>query len=42
MKEKEVYTSDFAIVTLVLAIFVPIVAASAFLQLKLNEYATKH
>lgn len=31
--------SDFAVVTLVLAIFVPIVAASAFLQAKINEYA---
>ena len=33
------YFSDFAVLTLVLAIFVPIVAASAFLQTKINEYA---
>lgn len=39
MKNKNMHSSDFAIVTLILAIFVPIVAASAFLQLKINEYA---
>ena len=39
MKHKGTLTSDFAIVTLVLAIFVPIVAASALLQVKINEYA---
>ena len=39
MKLKGKPTSDFAIVTLVLAIFVPIVAASALLQVKINEYA---
>lgn len=39
MRAKDMHTSDFAIVTLILAIFVPIVAASVFLQLKLNEYA---
>lgn len=41
MKAKEEHTSDFALVTLILAIFVPIVAASAFLQLKVNEYTQK-
>ena len=41
MKEKDGNASDFAIVTLILAIFVPIVAASAFLQVKINEYANK-
>ena len=41
MREKDMHTSDFAVVTLILAIFVPIVAASAFLQLKVNEYSTK-
>lgn len=41
MREKDMHTSDFAVVTLILAIFVPIVAASAFLQLKVNEYTTK-
>ncbi len=39
IKEKDGNASDFAAVTLVLAIFVPIVAASAFLQIKINEYA---
>lgn len=39
MKEKDADSSDFAVVTLILAIFVPIVAASAFLQVKINEYA---
>ncbi len=39
MKHKDMHYSDFAVVTLILAIFVPIVAASAFLQLKINEYA---
>lgn len=39
MKHKCMSASDFAIVTLVLAIFVPIVAASALLQTKINEYA---
>ena len=39
MKNKDIHTSDFAVVTLILAIFVPIVAASAFLQIKINEYA---
>ncbi len=42
MREKEMNISDFAVVTLILAIFVPIVAASAFLQLKINEYAQKN
>lgn len=41
MKEKDENASEFAIVTLVLAIFVPVVAASAFLQVKINEYAEK-
>ena len=41
MKDKDIHISDFAVVTLVLAIFVPIVAASAFLQAKINEYAEK-
>lgn len=41
MKEKDSAASDFAVVTLILAIFVPIVAASAFLQVKINEYANK-
>ena len=41
MKAKDENTSEFAIVTLILAIFVPVVAASAFLQLKINEYAKK-
>ncbi len=41
MKEKDGNASEFAIVTLILAIFVPIVAASAFLQIKINEYAKK-
>lgn len=39
MREKDVNISDFAVVTLILAVFVPVVAASAFLQLKINEYA---
>ena len=39
MRTKDMHTSDFAVVTLILAIFVPIVAASAFLQSKANEYA---
>lgn len=39
MKEKDVAAQDFAIVTLILAIFVPVVAAGAFLQVKINEYA---
>ena len=39
MKHKGMSASDFAIVTLILAIFVPIVAASALLQVKINEYA---
>ncbi len=39
MREDDVNISDFAVVTLILAIFVPIVAASAFLQMKINEYA---
>lgn len=39
IKDKDGNASDFAAVTLVLAIFVPIVAASAFLQIKINEYA---
>ena len=39
MKYNNIHTSDFAVVTLILAIFVPIVAASAFLQLKINEYS---
>ena len=41
MRAKDMHTSDFAVVTLILAIFVPIVAASAFLQSKANEYAIK-
>ena len=41
MRAKDMHTADFAVVTLILAIFVPIVAASAFLQSKANEYATK-
>ncbi len=41
MKEKDANASDFAMVPLILAIFVPIVAASAFLQVKINEYAQK-
>lgn len=41
IKEKDADASDFAVVTLILAIFVPIVAASAFLQVKINEYAKK-
>ncbi len=41
MKEKTAGASEFAVVTLILAIFVPIVAASAFLQVKINEYANK-
>ena len=39
IKHKGTPASDFAIVTLVLAICVPIVAASALLQVKINEYA---
>ena len=39
IQHKGKHISDFAVVTLVLAIFVPIVAASAFLQAKINEYA---
>ena len=38
IQHKGKHISDFAVVTLVLAIFVPIVAASAFLQTKINEY----
>lgn len=41
MKAKDERSSDFAVVTLILAVFVPIVAASAFLQVKANEYAGK-
>ena len=41
MKMTEERSSDFAVVTLILAVFVPIVAASAFLQVKVNEYAGK-
>ena len=41
MKAKNERSSDFAVVTLILAVFVPIVAASAFLQVKTNEYAGK-
>ena len=41
MKAKDERSSDFAVVTLILAVFVPIVAASAFLQVKVNEYAGK-
>ena len=41
MKAKDERSSDFAVVTLILAVFVPIVAASAFLQVKTNEYAGK-
>lgn len=41
MRKNDVHTSDFAVVTLILAVFVPIVAASALLQAKLNEYAQK-
>ena len=41
MKAKDENASEFAIVTLILAIFVPVVAASAFLQVKINEYAKK-
>ena len=39
MREKEMHYSDFAIVTLILAIFVPIAAPNALLQVKINEYA---
>lgn len=39
MKNKDMNYSGFAVVTLVLAIFVPIVAASALLQIKINEYS---
>ena len=42
MKHKDMPASDFAVVTLVLAIFVPIVAASALLQVKINEYAENY
>lgn len=38
MKHKNMHTSDFAVVTLILAIFIPVVAASTFLQTKINEY----
>ncbi|MBQ7295796.1 MAG: helix-turn-helix domain-containing protein [Clostridia bacterium] len=41
MKERDSSSSEFAVVTLILAIFVPIVAASTFLQVKINEYAKK-
>lgn len=39
IRAKDIHTSDFAVVTLILAIFVPIVAPSTFLQLKINEYS---
>ena len=38
MEHKEMHVSDFAVVTLILGIFVPVVAASTFLQVKINEY----
>lgn len=41
MREKDMNISEIAVVTLILAVFVPVVAASAFLQLKINEYAQK-
>lgn len=41
MREKDMHISELAVVTLILAVFVPVVAASAFLQLKINEYAQK-
>lgn len=41
MKAKDENAPEFAIVTLILAIFVPVAAASAFLQVKVNEYAKK-
>lgn len=37
MREKEMPGSDFAIITLLLAIFVPVVAASILLQAKIND-----
>ena len=39
MRAKAMHTADFAVVTLILAIFIPVVAASAFLQVKINEYS---
>jgi transcriptional regulator with XRE-family HTH domain len=39
MRAKDMHTADFAVVTLILAIFIPVVAASAFLQVKINEYS---
>ncbi len=41
MRKKDMAGSEFALITLILAIFVPIVAASVFLQTKINEYAEK-
>ncbi len=41
MRKKDMAGSEFAVITLILAIFVPIVAASVFLQAKINEYAEK-
>ena len=39
MRAKDMHTADFAVITLILAIFIPVVAASAFLQVKINEYS---
>ncbi len=41
MRKKDMADSEFALITLILAIFVPIVAASVFLQAKINEYVEK-